>query len=173
MHPLLKSLMGRDRRSIGESRRVASLVPEQPELIAVLVQGIESTHPVLRARAADAMEKVTAVRPELLVAYKKELLRRFSRVEQQEVRWHVAPMLARLPLSQAEETAVLNILLSYTDDRSSIVKTMAMQALADIALRSLRCLPEVQRHIEKLTATGTPAMKARGRKLLKQLAKSA
>jgi len=57
MHPLLKSLMGRDRRSIGESRRVASLVLEQPELIAVLVQGIESTHPVLRARAADAMEK--------------------------------------------------------------------------------------------------------------------
>lgn len=172
MHPLLKSLTGGDRRSIGESNRAASLVLEQPELIEVLVEGMESADPVLRTRSADAMEKVTAVRPELLVPYKKKLLRKFSKVEQQEVRWHVAPMLARLPLSKTEETAVLNILLSYTNDRSSIVKTMAMQALADIALRSLRFLPEVQRHIEELTATGTPAMKARGKKLLKQLLKA-
>lgn len=110
--------------------------------------------------------------PELLVPYKKKLLQQFSKLEQQEVRWHVAPMLARLPLSGTEETAVLDILLSYTNDRSAIVKTMAMQALADIAVRSPQFLPEVQGHIEELTATGTPAMQARGKKLLKQLSKA-
>ena len=78
-------------------------------------------------------------------------------------------MLARLPLTEAEETIVVKLLLSYTNDRSSIVKTMSMQALADIALRSHRFLPVITRHIEELSVVGTPAMKARSKKLLKSL----
>ena len=137
----------------------------------VLFSGLESNDPTLRMRCADAAEKATASHPELLVPYKTELLNRYSKIEQQEVRWHVAPMLARLPLSETEETAVLNVLLSYTNDRSSIVKTMAMQALADIAIHSPRLMPLVKQHIEELIVIGTPAMKARGRKLLVKLAK--
>jgi hypothetical protein len=41
MHALLQSLTGGDRRSIGESNRVASLVLEQPALMETLFQGIE------------------------------------------------------------------------------------------------------------------------------------
>jgi hypothetical protein len=81
-------------------------------------------------------------------------------------------MLARLPLSSTEESAVVAVLLRYANDRSSIVKTMAMQALADIAIRSPRRLPEITRHIEELSIIGTPAMKARGRKLLRLLQKA-
>ncbi len=80
-------------------------------------------------------------------------------------------MLARLPLTETEEVTVVNLLLGYTNDRSSIVKTMSMQALADIALRSHRLLPEIKQHIEELSIIGTPAMKARSKKLLKSLAK--
>jgi hypothetical protein len=47
-----------------------------------------------------------------------------------------------------------------------------MQALTDIALRSRRRLPEVRQHIEALSAIGTPAMKARGKKLLRAMAKA-
>ncbi len=171
MHPLLQSLSGGDRRSVGESKRAVLAVLECPELIGVLFQGVETSDPVLRMRCADAIEKITANRPELLVPFKETLLNRLSKLEQQEVRWHVAPLLARLPLSKAEETAVVNLLLGYTNDRSSIVKTMSMQALADIALRSHRLLPEIKQHIEELSVIGTPAMKARGKKLLKSLAK--
>jgi hypothetical protein len=172
MHALLQSLSGGNRRSIGQSSRVASIVLETPELIDVLFQGLESADPVLRMRCADAIEKVTAKRPELLAPYKERLLHEFSRIEQQEVRWHVAPMLARLSLSRKEETAVLNVLLGYTNNRSSIVKTMAMQALTDIAIHSVHLLPEVKQHIEELMVIGTPAMKARGRKLLAALARA-
>lgn len=171
MHEILKSLSSGDRRSIGESNRIASIVVERPELMEVLFIGLESNDPILRMRCADAAEKATASHPELLVPYKTELLNKHAKIEQQEVRWHVAPMLARLPLSETEETVALNVLLSYTNDRSSIVKTMAMQALADIAIRSPRLMPLVKQHIEKLTVIGTPAMKARGRKLLVMLAK--
>lgn len=137
----------------------------------MLFKGVESADPVLRMRCADAIEKVTVTRPDLLAPYKKKLLRTISKIEQQEVRWHVAPMLGRLSLSKAEELLVLDILLNYTNDRSSIVKTMAMQALTDLAFRSHRFLPEVKQHIEELTLIGTSAMKARGRKLLAKLSR--
>jgi hypothetical protein len=62
---------------------------------------------------------------------KPELLRTLSRIEQKEVRWHVAPLLARLSLSSAEESSAMAVLLDYTTDRCSIVKTMAMQGLCE------------------------------------------
>lgn len=171
MHPLLQSLCGSDRRSVGESDRAVAAVLENPALIKVLFQGIETANPVLRMRCADAIEKITATRPELLVPFKQRILNRLAKIEQQEVRWHVAPMLARLPLTSGEENIVVKLLLAYTNDHSSIVKTMAMQALADIALRSPRLLAEIRQHIEELAVIGTPAMKARGRKLLRSLEK--
>lgn len=86
-----------------------------------------------------------------------------------EVRWHVAAMLARLPLTATEQKRVLEILLSYTTDRSSIVKTIAMQGLADLARRNEKLKPLVRRHIEELCINGTPAMRARGKHLLSEL----
>ncbi len=171
-HALLRSLSGGDRRSVGESNRAAALVLEQPELIAVLFHGLDSTDPVLRMRCSDAIEKATAKRPELLAPYKRALMRKYSKIEQQEVRWHVAPMLARLSLSNKEESAVVNLLLSFTNDRSSIVKTMTMQALADIGLRNRQLLPIIEQHVQELSVIGTPAMKARAKKLLRALAEA-
>jgi hypothetical protein len=49
---------------------------------------------------------------------------------------------------------------------------MSMQALADIALRSRRRMPEIKQHIEELSVIGTPAMKARGKKLLAALSQA-
>jgi len=172
MHTLLQSLSGGDRRSVGESDRAASSVLENPKLIGVLFEGLESSDPVLRMRCADAIEKVTASHPERLVPFKKIILNRLSKVEQQEVRWHVAPVLARLLLTKTEENTVVNLLLSYTNDRSSIVKTKSMLVLADITLRSSRLLPAITQHIKELAVIGTPAMKARSNKLLKVMAKA-
>ncbi len=169
MHELLASLTGGDRRSIGEANRAAAIVKEHPELIVVLFEGLTSEDPVLRMRCADAIEKASAGRPELLVPYKTKLLREFSKIEQAEVKWHVAQMLVRLPLSDAETQEAVDMLLNYTNDRSSILKTHAMQALADFALRERKRVPEIKKHVEELIVIGTPAMKARGRKLLKLL----
>jgi hypothetical protein len=172
MHPILETLRQGDRRSIGASNRVASLVMEKSELIAVLFRGMEIEDPLLWMRCADALEKVTAKSPGLLSPYKRRVLQTLSKIEQKEVRWHVAPLLARLSLSYREESSAVAVLLEYTNDGSSIVKTMAMQALTDIALRRPRRLSEITRHIVELSTIGTPAMKARGRKLIRLLDKA-
>ena len=120
-------------------------------------------------RSADAAEKVTAVHPQYLLSYKKLLLKPLANVEQAEVRWHVAPMLARLPLSKSEQAGVVDELTGYMNDRSSIVKTTAMQALYDLAKRYEAWRPVALLRINELVAIGTPAMKSRGKKILTKL----
>ncbi|MFY9270894.1 MAG: hypothetical protein WAO55_14215 [Candidatus Manganitrophaceae bacterium] len=171
MHAILKMLEGGDQRSIGRSNEVVALALDQPHLFDVLMSGIGLPDPLVRMRCADAAEKVTALHPEYLRPYKHTLIEDYSRIEQKEVRWHVAAMLARLPLTKKEQTRVIEILLLYTSDRSSIVKTFAMQALADLAKRDENLRPRVLRHIEELCVIGSPAMRSRGKHLLSELGK--
>lgn len=172
-HPILKMLEGGDRRSIGKSNEVVARVLETPGMMGILFSGMASDDPLVRMRCADAAEKVTAQRPEYLHPHKNALLKTLAKTGQKEVRWHIAPMLVRLPLSEAEQKCVVDILLAYLNDRSSIVKTFAMQALADLAMRDEKLRPLALRHIQELAVIGTPAMKARGRKLLTQLSRLA
>lgn len=169
MHSLLQSLSGGDRRSIGAANEAVPAVLAQPELLEVLFQGLDGGDPVLRMRCADVAEKVSAKRAQLFLPYKDRLFGLLAASRQQEIRWHVAPILVRLPLSKQEEAKVLIILKTYLNDRSSIVKTMAMQAMADIAAGNPDLRPDITHLLVALTRAGTPAMKARGRKLLNRL----
>lgn len=166
LHPILMMLSGGDRRSIGRANEAVVMVLDEPELFDPLFAGMFSADPVVRMRSADAVEKVTAIHPEYLGPYKKILLQTLAGVEQAEVRWHVALLLARLPLSKSERQTAVGLLTGYMNDRSSIVRTMAMQALYDLAERYTALRPVALLHIGELTVIGTPAMKARGRKLL-------
>jgi hypothetical protein len=57
----------------------------------------------------------------------------------------------------------------YLEDRSSIVKTSALQGLADLAQHDSSLRPKVIELLRESTRNGTPAMKARSRKVLVQL----
>ena len=61
------------------------------------------------------------------------------------------------------------MLRSWLDDRSSIVKTCAMQGLASLTRWNPAMLPEVLDMLRLLSRSGTPAMRARGRILLKRI----
>jgi hypothetical protein len=139
-------------------------------LFETLFSGMLSEDPVVRMRSADAVEKITAKRPHLLHARKRELIQEVAQSKQQEVRWHVAQMLTRLELNKEEQETAVGILLHYLDDDSRIVKTFSMQALADFAHADASLRPRVLPLLEKLTETGSPAMRSRGRRLLQMLA---
>ena len=92
-------------------------------------------------------------------------------IGQKEVRWHLAQIFPRLELTQQKRQQVFNLLVSFLDDDSRIVKTFAMQELADIAEmdRSYRVI----KIVEDLMASGIPAIQNRGKKLLPRLLRSA
>ena len=169
MHPLLQKLTGGDKRSIGRSNDVVLSVLSKPSLTKVLVSGLTTDHPLVRMRSADALEKVTSIRPELLSAYKSRVLRAAHTSRDKEVRWHLAQMLPRLHLNLAEKRRVLQLLRSYLKDPSSLVRVFAMQALTDIACDSEDSVSSTYGLIKTMTETGSPSMQARGRKLLARL----
>jgi hypothetical protein len=169
MQEILKKLNGGDRRSIGRVDEVVADVLADPTLFKELFEGMLNDDPLVRMRAADAVEKITVLYPEYLRPYKNQLIEQVAKIDQQEVRWHVAQMLPRLELSPAEQAQAVEILLGYLNDKSKIVKTFAMQALADLAEREAKLRPQVSKLLAELAETGSPAMKSRGRKLLDRL----
>jgi hypothetical protein len=169
MHPILQKLQRGDRRSIGRSNEVVAEVLARPALFRRVLEGLENKAPVLRMRAADAIEKITSRRPELLGAHKRKLLEIAGRTNQQEVRWHVALMIPRLPLSSRDRAVAADILRDYLRDKSSIVKTFAMQGLADLAIQEAALRATIVPLLEELMTIGTPAIRARGRRLLRRL----
>ena len=166
---ILGKLTGGDRRSIGRVDEVIAAVEADPALFEALFWGMIDADPLVRMRAADAVEKLSADQPELLRPYKAALLTDIAAAEQQEVRWHVCQMLPRLNFSPAERRQALTILRGYQDDQSKIVKTFAMQAMADLAAQEPALKPEIIPLLRQLTQTGSPAMQSRGRKLLRKL----
>jgi len=169
MNLVLEKLVGRDRRSIGRSNEVVADVLRNPTLFKEVFNGMIADDPLIRMRSADAAEKITVKHPEYLRGYKRKLIYKVAKMDQQEVRWHVAQMVPRLALTEQESKDVFETLMSYLLDRSSIVRTFAMQALADLAGKQTSLRPRVLELLEKSTQTGSPAMKSRGRKLLKTL----
>lgn len=154
---------------IGHSEEVAAMVSKDPRLFSELMAGLWSTDPLIRMRAADAAEKVTRNRPELLQPYKGELLGLMVETQQQELRWHLAAMVPRLELNSKQRNLATSLLIGYLEDRSSIVKTFALQGLAELAQDDPSLRPGVIEILRGATRSGTAAMKARSRKLLLRL----
>lgn len=162
-------LTGGDRRSIGRADEVVDIVRLDLGRIAELVECLWDADACVAVRGADAVEKVSRENAGWLQRYKAALLDLLLEATQREVRWHLALIVPRMRLSPAESLRAAEILESYLEDRSSIVRTFAMQGLADLTLQHVSLRPKVLDLIRILTRTGTPAMRARGRMLLKEL----
>lgn len=169
---ILTLLEGGERRSVGRVPEVVEAVLREPGLFEPLFLGLLSDDPVVRMRAADAVEKLTAIHPEYLQPYAERLLQVGSASTQQEVRWHVAQMLPRLTLGEAAREEAVAVLLAYLGDKSKIVQVFALQALAELAKEDGALRPQVIARLEEATHAGSPAVRSRGRKLLAWLAKA-
>lgn len=169
MKTIVEKLRGGDRRSIGRAGKVAREISDDPKLFAQVFAAILDDNPVTRMRAADAIEKASAENPTLIQPHKRIVLKKIAAIPQQEVRWHVAQILPRLKLTPKERDHAVTILFDYLEDKSSIVKASAMQGLADFAQTDSALRERVAPILEFLTANGTAAMRARGRKLLANL----
>jgi hypothetical protein len=167
--PKIASLIqGTDLRSIGRSDEVVRLVLKEPRRFRELIECLWDESPVVRMRSADAAEKVSAKKPRLLDRYKAELLGLLAEAKQIELRWHLAAMVPRLRLTSPERHRASAALQRYLEDRSSIVKTFALQGLVELARNDAGLRGKVAQLLEDAVQSGTPAMRARARKLLKK-----
>lgn len=169
MDKIEKLLSIGDLRTAGKSEEVIKLVLANPKLFDNVVNSILSDNPGTRMRAIDAVEKISIDHPEWLKPYKNLFLTKIVEIDQKEVKWHVAQILPRFTLTQIERENVFNLMLRYLDDKSQIVITFAMQALADIAMQDTSYIDNVRRIVQNLMENGAPSQKSRGKILLKTL----
>jgi hypothetical protein len=160
---------GRHPLAVGRVREVAALILAQPNKMSKLIEYLWDEDPGVANRAADALERASCRQPSLPAPWKDSLLGLLAEAEQNKLRWNLAPIIPRLTLTAAECRRAASILRTYLEDKSSIVKTCAMQGLAELTRQDSSLLPEVLDLLRIFARSGTPAMRARGRILLRKL----
>lgn len=166
-------LRGGDRRSLGRAATVVALLRQEPRRIVAIVPLLRDPDPVVAMRAADVLEKFSRGYPASLQPHKRSLLSMLSDATQQEVQWHMAQLVPRLTLTAAERARAFRTLGAYLAGKSSIVRTLALQGMVDLAGTRSRMRNEARQHLLEAVRNGTPAMKARARQLLKAVSKPA
>ena len=158
-----------NRLSVGRAREVAALLLAQPKRTNQVIECLWDKDPGVANRAADALERASDKHPELLAPWNESLLGLMAEARENKLRWNLALIVPRLELTMAETERAAGLLRSWLDDRSSIVKTCTMQGLAGLTRQNPSLLPEVLDLLRIFSRSGTPAMRARGRILLRRL----
>jgi hypothetical protein len=167
---------GRHALSSGRAAEIAEQIEAQPRQARRLIEFLFDDDPGVAQRAADVLERISSqpspVLMRILAGAKEELLGLLAEAELKKVRWNLALTVGRLPLTLLEARRVAAILEAWLADPSSIVKTTALQGLADMTAYDPAQLPQVVDLLRIDGRSGTPAMRARSRLLLKKLARA-
>jgi hypothetical protein len=157
------------RISPGRAPEVAALLPSNPRKAGQAVQCLWDDDLGVANRAADALERASCGSPKLLKPWKDALLGRMADAVENKLRWNLALMIPRIELTIPDTERAAAVLRTWLDDQGSIVKTSAMHGLAGLTCWNPALLPEVLDMLRLLSRSGTSAMRARGRILLKCL----
>jgi hypothetical protein len=164
---------GRHALSLGRVPEVVALIEAKPQLAVRVVELLWDDDPGLAQRAADVLERISH-RPSpalqrILHHAKNQLLGLLTEARLKKLRWNLALTIGRLPLTVPDCRRATPALYTYLDDPSSSVKTTALQGLADLTHHDPAMLPSVLDLLRIHGRSGTPAMRARSRILLKRL----
>jgi hypothetical protein len=157
------------RLDAGRAAEVAASLLKNPRKTRQVVECLWDEDCRVANRAADALERASSRRPEILANWKEALLDRMLDASENKLRWNLALTIFRTQLSKSEAERAAAFLRMWLDDKSSIVKTCAMHGLAGLTRWDAALLPEVLDMLRVLSRSGTPAMRARGRILLKRM----
>jgi len=153
----------------GRVWEVVELADGRAAKLAQLVECLWDDNPAVANRAADALERVTRERPAQAQRWKEPLLGLLTEAQEKKLRWNLALVVPRLKLTVPECRRAAAALRAYLDDPSSIVKTTALHGLADLTRQDSFLLTDVLDLLRVAGRSGTPAMRARSRILLKKL----
>ena len=153
----------------GRVWEVVELLEGRPAKLSRLIECLFDEDPAIASRAADALERITRDRPHQAQRWKEALIGLLAETTEKKVRWNLALTLPRLKLTVPECRRVSQILNTWLDDPSSIVKTTALHGMADLTRQDPDSLPDVLDLLRMAARSGTPAMRARSRILLRAI----
>jgi hypothetical protein len=165
--------IGRHALDRGRVTEVARLIAAQPRRAERVIELMWDDDPGIASRAADVLERIShnpsPALGRILDEYKEALLGLLPDAGFKKLRWNLAFVIPRLALTLAEARRAAATLYTFLDDPSSIVKTAALQGLAELTRHDPESLPAVLDLLRIHGRSGTPAMRARSRHLIQRL----
>ncbi len=117
-------------------------------------------------RAARTLKKIAERDAAALYAWRKALLQEAFRAVDVRVQWNLSIVVGRLPLKGADKAVAVELMFERLRDGSGLNRTMAMQALMDLSEGDAGLRARVMPLVREALKGGTPAMRARARRLL-------
>ena len=166
-HPMLQKLVRGDMRTTGSADKVVTEVLKKPELVDILVDGLNDGEPGVRMRTADALEKIATRDASLVQPHVGELIEVAASTEQQEVQWHMAQLFALVTLDKRRAKRVAKIMFDYYEDsQSSIVKAFAMTTLWRLTEVDDTLMKKVKQLVNDALESDVPSLSSRARRLV-------
>jgi hypothetical protein len=160
-------LTGGYSRSLHNAGTVVDVASRQPERLEELVQCVFSADEIVRMRASDALEKVCRSHPRLVQRFVPRLLAEMSPIEQASVQWHLAQILAEVPLDEEQQVQAIAIFEHNLDTSSDwIVTNCTLEALGVFARASPAVRARLVGRLHHYQHSQYKSVASRARKLL-------
>jgi hypothetical protein len=131
-----------------------------------LVGRLRDEDKVVVERAARSLKKIAERDGAALFAWRKRLLAEAFRAVDIRVQWNLTIVVGKLPLKGADKALAVELMYERLGDGSGLNRTMAMQGLMDLSDGDAGLRERVMVLVREFVESGTPAMRARARKLL-------
>ena len=161
--------MGRGPEAASEEMVAAAFGPGGDAVCAELVRRLRDGDKVVVERAARTLKKIAEADRCTLLAWRKRLLEEAVRAVDVRVRWNLTIVLGKLPLKGRDKALAVDLMFERLRDPSGLNRTMALQALIDLSAEDSALRARVRPVVEEFAEHGTPAMRARARRLQKSV----
>ncbi|NKB45852.1 MAG: hypothetical protein GKS03_16425 [Alphaproteobacteria bacterium] len=159
-------LTGGHPNSLGKTLEVVAIVLAEPRHLEILYKCYSSDDEVVRMRTSNAMKRIQAKNPELLLSYIDRFIAEVSKIDQASAQWTLAQLFRRMAPSMKQgqrkkaETILKRNLATHTD---WIVLNMTMDTLSFWAKEKASLRMWLRPHLERLSTDerGSVAKKAK------------
>jgi hypothetical protein len=162
-------LLGKDLRKLKNNKLAIESVTDQESFDELFTLVFHHERPLVM-RAVDAVEKITRKNGHYLDSHKIQLLSTLKSADHKELRWHIAQLLPRIPLTLEEQEEVWHTLVYWArnPNESKIVRVNALQGLSDLSKKNTNFRDAFKVLLNDLSFEPIPSLQARIRKLKSQ-----
>lgn len=168
--PFLATLTGGKPKALVRVDEVLAELGADASRLGELIDCCSAADPVVRMRAADALEKFARLRPELVAPQVDRLHAELSASTQPSIQWHLAQIWGEVPLTAGQRKRAAAWLVRTLDESDDwIVLTCSMSGLAALAADTPALRPALRQRLVRHAAAPRPAVAKRAIKLLAAL----
>jgi len=166
----IKLLLRKDLRTVKQNDMVVQSVRDQRNFDELFTLVFHRERPLVM-RAIDAIEKITREDPFYLLRHKTQLLHVLKSADHKELKWHVAQLISRIPLSDDELKDVWHVLDYWARNvnESKITRVNALQGLFDLSMAHPEFKEKIGSTIAAIDRENIPSLQVRIARLKKKL----